>query len=262
MHLHIPKRKNPRSRSPPRRKDCGDFGCRIHWSGRNSCVISKGAVAEKCYGPFPLIRLSQKSGLFQRSRWDIRSHREAHPNLSLAQCRPRGSLHLRHIPNHTGYKCISWDSLQLTVQHDCLHGFHKIHNGGTGNQRYRITVHNSKAERAVIAVQSYFHCGEILIVQVERQADFFHFGRKFVGKAVGGQIQKCGFNAGNIQAFRLNLCMGFFGSFGSFLSGRRSQRIFTVIPYPLLILVQFRNQGIPWSTWETFSSGISSTCCA
>ena len=46
LHLHIPKRKNPHSRSPDKkRKDCGDFQCRIHRSGRNSCVMHRCGVA-------------------------------------------------------------------------------------------------------------------------------------------------------------------------------------------------------------------------
>ena len=46
LHLHIPKRKNPHSRSSEKeRKDCGDFRCRIHWNGRNSCVIHRYGCA-------------------------------------------------------------------------------------------------------------------------------------------------------------------------------------------------------------------------
>ena len=39
LHLHIPKRKNPHSRSSEKeRKACGDFQCHIHRNGRDSCV--------------------------------------------------------------------------------------------------------------------------------------------------------------------------------------------------------------------------------
>ena len=42
LHLHIPKRKNPHSRSSDKeRKDCGDFQCRIHRNGRYSCVMHR-----------------------------------------------------------------------------------------------------------------------------------------------------------------------------------------------------------------------------
>ena len=42
LHLHIPKRKNPHSRSSGKeRKDCGDFGFRIHRTERNSCVTHR-----------------------------------------------------------------------------------------------------------------------------------------------------------------------------------------------------------------------------
>ena len=47
LHLHIPKRKNPHSRSSSKeRKDCGDFGCRIHRNGKISCVT------HRCGGAF------------------------------------------------------------------------------------------------------------------------------------------------------------------------------------------------------------------
>ena len=36
------KNRNPHSRSSDKkRKDCGDFGCRIHWNERNSCVTKR-----------------------------------------------------------------------------------------------------------------------------------------------------------------------------------------------------------------------------
>ena len=136
-----------------------------HYKNRPMIVIIGRSVCRKSPAKAGLFRQTEKP----RSR----------PERSAARLRLQGDL----------------------IQYDGLDRFDQSHNVGSINKGDGFSIHNSQTQAAVIAVKLDLDLGEVLVVQIDDQTDFFFLGRCFVGEAVGRQSHQCALQIANIQFF-------------------------------------------------------------
>lgn len=59
------------------------------------------------------------------------------------------------------------------IQNNCIDCFHQIHHIVSCHKAYRRSVNHCKTIVPIITVEIHLHFGIIIIVQINRQADFF-----------------------------------------------------------------------------------------